>query len=169
MYSGYIISRLPKQHHSWNPNLGSILFLLIRLTITHPSVATLTMFSIAKWIGSRRASHAKATGRNSDSPLGLYNTASTTEKDKTIASGIELTEETALEAQKKLKVLQRKHEWDPNLPSDTLEDLDHAAHEHDLRHDLNLVSGFEDNSPYPEVRAAVRNVGESLFLKMTIC
>lgn len=169
MYSGYIISRLPKQPHSWNPNLGSILFLLIRLTITHPSVATLAMFSIAKWIGSRRASHAQATERNSDSPLGLYNTASTTEKDKTIASGIELTEETALEAQKKLKVLQRKHEWDPNLPSDTLEDLDHAAHEHDLRHDLNLVSGFEDNSPYPEVRAAVRNVGDSLFLKMTIC
>lgn len=127
------------------------------------------MFSIAKWIGSRRASHAQATERNSDSPLGLYNTASTTEKDKTIASGIELTEETALEAQKKLKVLQRKHEWDPNLPSDTLEDLDHAAHEHDLRHDLNLVSGFEDNSPYPEVRAAVRNVGDSLFLKMTVC
>ena len=82
------------------------------------------MFSIAKWIGSRRASHAQATERNSDSPLGLYNTASTTEKDKTIASGIELTEETALEAQKKLKVLQRKHEWDPNLPSDTLEDLE---------------------------------------------
>lgn len=127
------------------------------------------MFSIAKWIDSRRANHAQATERKSDSPLGLYNTASSTEKNKTIASGIELTEETALEAQKKVKVFQRKHEWDPNLPSDTLEDLDNAAHEHDLRHDLNLVSGFEDNSPYPEVRAAVRNVGDPLFLKLTIC
>lgn len=126
------------------------------------------MFSIAKWIASRRANHAQATERNSDSPLGLYNTASSTEKNKTIASGIELTEETALEAQKKVKAFQRKHEWDPNLPSDTLEDLDNAAHEHDLRHDLNLVSGFEDNSPYPEVRAAVRNVGDPLFLKLTI-
>lgn len=74
-----------------------------------------------------------------------------------------MTEETTLEAQKKIKDLQRKHEWDPNLPSDTLEELDDAAHEHDLSHDLNLVSEFEDHSPYPEVRAAVRNVGDTLF------
>lgn len=127
------------------------------------------MFSIAKRIASRRASHAQATKRKSNSPLGLSKSAGSTEKDQTITSGIEMTEETALEAQKKVKVLQRKHEWDPNLPSDILEDLDDAAHEHDLRHDLNLVSGFEDDSPYPEVRAAVRNVGEALFLKMTFC
>lgn len=127
------------------------------------------MFSIAKRIASRRASHAQATKRNINSPLGLSKSAGSTEKDQTITSGIEMTEETALEAQKKVKVLQRKHEWDPNLPSDILEDLDDAAHEHDLRHDLNLVSGFEDDSPYPEVRAAVRNVGDTLFLKMTFC
>lgn len=127
------------------------------------------MFSIAKRIASRRANHAQATGRDSKSPHGLSESAGSTGKDKTIASGIEITEETALEAQKKVKVLHRKHEWDPNLPSDTLEDLDDAAHEHDLKHDLNLVSEFEDNSPYPEVRAAVRNVGDTLFQKLTIC
>lgn len=124
-------------------------------------MTTLNMTSMAKRIASRRANHAK---RNSTSPLGLSKLADSTEKDETIASGIEMTEEPALEAQKKIKVLQMKHEWDPNLPSDTLEDLDDAVHEHDL----NLVSGFEDNSPYPEVRAAVRNVGDTLFLKMPI-
>lgn len=123
------------------------------------------MISIAKRIASRRANHA---GRNSTSPLGSSKSTGSTEKDETIASGIEISEESALEAQKKIKILQRKHEWDPNLPSDTLEDLDDAAHEHDLQHDLNLVSGFEDNSPYPEVRAAVRNVGDLLFLKISV-
>lgn len=82
-----------------------------------------------------------------------------------MVSGVEMTQESALEAQKKVKALLLKHAWDPNLPSDTLEDLDDAAHERNLEHDLNLVSGFEDNSPYPEVRAAVRNVGDTLFLK----
>lgn len=119
------------------------------------------MTSIAKRIASRRANHAE---QKSTFPLGLFKSAGSTEKNETTASGIEMTKEPALEAQKKIQVLQRKHEWDPNLPSDTLEDLDDAAHEHDLEHDLNLVSRFEDNSPYPEVRAAVRNVGDTLFL-----
>lgn len=123
------------------------------------------MISIAKLLASRRANHAK---RNSTSPLGPSTSAGSTEKDEIIASGIEISEESALEAQKKIKMLQRKHEWDPNLPSDTLEDLDGAVHEHDIQHDLNLVSGFEGNSPYPEVRAAVRNVGGLIFLKITV-
>lgn len=123
------------------------------------------MISIAKRIASRRANHVE---RNSTSPLGPSKSAGSTEKDETIASGIEISEESALEAQKKIKILQRKHEWDPNLPSDTLQDLDDAAHEHDLQHDLSLVSGFEGNSPYPEVRAAVRNVGGLIFLKISV-
>lgn len=116
------------------------------------------MTFIAKRIASRLVNHAE---RKSTSQLGLSKSAGSAEKDETIASGIEMTEESALEAQEMIKVLQRKHEWDPNLPSDTLEDLDDATHEHDLEHDLTLVSRFEDNSPYPEVRAAVRNVGNT--------
>lgn len=123
------------------------------------------MISIAKRIASRRANHVE---RISTSPLGPSKSAGSTEKDETIASGIEISEESALEAQKKIKILQRKHEWDPNLPSDTLEDLDDAAHGHDLQRDLNLVSGFEGNSPYPEVRAAVRNVVALIFLKISV-
>ena len=66
--------------------------------------------------------------------------------------------ETELEANAQLKELQRKHRWDPNLPNSILDDIDNATHEHDLSAEHNLVDALTENSPYPEVRAAVRNV-----------
>ena len=66
--------------------------------------------------------------------------------------------ETELEANAQLKELQRKHRWDPNLPNSVLDDIDHATHDHDLSGELNLVDALTENSPYPEVRAAVRPV-----------
>ena len=66
--------------------------------------------------------------------------------------------ETELEANRALKELERKHRWDPNLPSGTLEDIDEARHAHDMQNEINLVDAMTENSPYPEVRAAVRNV-----------
>ena len=85
-----------------------------------------------------------------------------TEKNKGVASGVQVTAEAELEANRKIEGLERQHQWDPNLPQDTLEDLDEANHTNDLRRELNLVHEFEDNSPYPEVRAAVRNVGDTV-------
>ena len=82
-----------------------------------------------------------------------------TEKDKGLASGVQISAETELEANRKIEDLERKHQWDPNLPQDILQDLDEANNTGDLGKELNLVHEFEDNSPYPEVRAAVRNVG----------
>lgn len=81
------------------------------------------------------------------------------EKDKGRASGVQVGAETELEANRKVEDLERKHQWDPNLPQYTLQELDEANHTGDLGKELNLVHEFEDNSPYPEVRAAVRNVG----------
>ena len=66
--------------------------------------------------------------------------------------------ENELEAQAELKALRKKHLWDPNFPQDTLADLDEARHTHDLQVELNMVDALTENSPYPEVRAAVRNV-----------
>ena len=66
--------------------------------------------------------------------------------------------ETELEANRALKELERKHRWDPNLPSGTLDDIDEARHAHDMQNEINLVDAMTENSPYPEVRAAVRNV-----------
>lgn len=115
-----------------------------------------------KRLGFRRSDAAQANNSNLTSSDTPSNSGESIEKDKTITSGHQVTEETALEAQKKLDELQRKHRWDPNLPSDILEDLDKAAHAHDVQQDVNLVGAFEDNSPYPEVRAAVRNVSVAI-------
>ena len=89
------------------------------------------------------------------------NSSGNLEKDKGLASGVQVNAETELEANRKIGELERLHQWDPNLPQDILQDLDEANHTGDLRKELNLVHEFEDNSPYPEVRAAVRNVGTS--------
>lgn len=112
----------------------------------------------AKRLGFWRSSTVQANDPALTPQGSPSNSGDSIEKDKAIASGHQVPEETALEAQKKLNDLQRKHRWDPNLPADTLEDLDEAAHTHDFKQDVNLVGAFEDNSPYPEVRAAVRNV-----------
>ena len=50
---------------------------------------------------------------------------------------------------------------DPNMPEDMLEDMDHARLEHNKTAELELVHAVVDDSPYPEVRAAVRNVSDA--------
>lgn len=80
-------------------------------------------------------------------------------KEHAIATGVDLANgDTELEANRRVKDLEKKHRWDPNLPSDTLADLDEARHTHNLQGELSLVDAFAENSPYPQVRAAVRNV-----------
>ncbi|MCJ1429740.1 hypothetical protein MMC29_007655 [Sticta canariensis] len=122
------------------------------------------MGTFAKRFGFQRSNTAEAniTTITSADSNSNPNSDSWTEKSRGITSAHQLTDETALEAQKKLKALERKHRWDPNLPADTLEDLDEAVHAHDLQHDVSIVGAFEENSPYPEVRAAVRNYDEDV-------
>lgn len=116
------------------------------------------MGSFAKRLGFHRTDTAHALSPTATSPDSLSNSEKSTGNEKASATGRQIPEAVTLEAQKKLKDLERKHRWDPNLPSDTLEELDEATHAHDFQHDINLVGAFEENSPYPEVRAAVRNV-----------
>ncbi|EWC48007.1 hypothetical protein DRE_02586 [Drechslerella stenobrocha 248] len=52
------------------------------------------------------------------------------------------------------------HEYDPNFPSEKLEDLGTAIANHDLEKEQAIVESTEENSPYLEVRAAVRNYDE---------
>ncbi|KAH0003640.1 small oligopeptide transporter, partial [Aureobasidium melanogenum] len=47
--------------------------------------------------------------------------------------------------------------WDPNLESDDLHAVDEAVEHHDKDGENHLVNELMENSPYPEVRAAVRN------------
>lgn len=120
------------------------------------------MGTFAKRFGFQRSNTAQANIPTVTSPDSNSNSGDSTEKHGGITSAHQIADETALEAQKKLKELERKHRWDPNLPADTLEDLDEATHTHNLQHEVSLVGAFEENSPYPEVRAAVRNVGVTL-------
>lgn len=120
------------------------------------------MGTFAKRFGFQRSNTAQANTSTVSAPDSDSNLGDSTEKNRGLTSAHQITDATALEAQEKLKSLERKHRWDPNLPADTLEDLDEATHAHDLQHEVSLVGAFEENSPYPEVRAAVRNVGGTL-------
>jgi len=63
------------------------------------------------------------------------------------------------EAARRLKIFKHNADalWDPNLESDDLQAVDEAVEHHDKDGENHLVSELMDNSPYPEVRAAVRN------------
>lgn len=121
------------------------------------------MASFAKRFGFARTKTANTTevpalaAQSRDSGSGSNEDG--IEKDPAISSGVELkTPETELEANAQLKALKKKHRWDPNLPAETLAGLDDATRSHDIKQELNLVDAFSENSPYPQVRAAVRNV-----------
>ncbi len=67
-----------------------------------------------------------------------------------------------IEANKTLHQIQSKHRWDPNLPEELEEEIEENTDGHNLAGELRLVDELVENSPYPEVRAAVRNV--SMFI-----
>ncbi|CAD0113079.1 unnamed protein product [Aureobasidium uvarum] len=78
------------------------------------------------------------------------------EKDIGVSSAHELSE---AEAARRLKVFKHNADalWDPNLERDDLQAVDEAVEHHDKDGENHLVNELFDNSPYPEVRAAVRN------------
>lgn len=66
------------------------------------------------------------------------------------------------EANRELKFLRKLHRWDPNLSQDVNQGMARAAADHDATAELELINLIENDSPYPEVRAAVRNWDEEL-------
>ncbi|PWY74905.1 small oligopeptide transporter [Aspergillus eucalypticola CBS 122712] len=59
-----------------------------------------------------------------------------------------------------LKNLKEQHHWDPNLPDDIADEIDEALHTDDKGARVGITQELLDNSPYPEVRAAVPNYDE---------
>ena len=120
------------------------------------------MASFTKWFGFARTKSTNAevpalVAPSRDSGSGSNEDG--VEKDLAISSGVELkAPENELEANAQLQALKKKHRWDSNLPSETLAGIDDATYAHDLNQELNLVDALTENSPYPQVRAAVRNV-----------
>lgn len=69
---------------------------------------------------------------------------------------------TASQVQKDAEFLQKTHAWDPNLPEDLRENIDGALKDHNLDRELAIEREIAADSPYPEVRSAVRNFDEDV-------
>jgi hypothetical protein len=54
-------------------------------------------------------------------------------------------------------VTEKAHQWDPNLPQDKIDELLAATHGGDPEAVRKAQEDFIENSPYEEVRAAVKN------------
>ena len=74
------------------------------------------------------------------------------------ATGADLAPADELETAAQLKAIKKKHQWDPNFAEDLVDDIEEATQRHDIGGEVQLVNEVIENSPYPEVRAAVRNV-----------
>lgn len=61
----------------------------------------------------------------------------------------------ALEHLTKLK--KQQIAWDPNMPDELEDELDEAFKTDDIKERIHLTEELLENSPYPEVRAAVLN------------
>ncbi|KAL9109139.1 MAG: hypothetical protein Q9227_006230 [Pyrenula ochraceoflavens] len=81
------------------------------------------------------------------------------EKDPAFAEVAGLSEH---EANRKLSLFGIQHQWDPNMSNDAFDIVDEAMLSHDVKAESNLVGEMVENSPYPEVRASVRNYDEDL-------
>ena len=120
--------------------------------------------SLAKRMGFARSNTAQGTELptlNRVQPEAGSSTEAV--EDEKTAGAVVTSRETELEANEQLRAIQKKHRWDPNLPKDTLFGIDDATDAHDLQHELNLVDALTENSPYPEVRSAVRNVSSRAY------
>lgn len=64
-------------------------------------------------------------------------------------------------AVEELKKFEKLHKWDPNLPQAELDQVQAVLADGDVEHGVAVEHALlEEDSPYPEVRAAVRNYDE---------
>lgn len=69
---------------------------------------------------------------------------------------------TKLEAQEQLRNIQRHHAHDPNLPDEFVDEVADALASSDPKTTIDEAEHLLEDSPYPEVRAAVRNYDEDV-------
>ncbi|KAL5376381.1 hypothetical protein DPSP01_010492 [Paraphaeosphaeria sporulosa] len=66
------------------------------------------------------------------------------------------------EANQRLNAFRQDHKWDPNMPEEAIDMVDAVTEAHDHKGEAQLVGEVIENSPYPEVRAVVRNYDEDV-------
>jgi hypothetical protein len=64
------------------------------------------------------------------------------------------------EVENDVSLFGKVHAWDPNMDQEKLHQLQNAVHEHDVDAELTIERELEENSPYPEVVAAVPNTDD---------
>ncbi|CAK7239085.1 MAG: hypothetical protein STHCBS139747_000507 [Sporothrix thermara] len=96
--------------------------------------------------------------------MGLFNLRKRHEQEDALpevidaSSPAEEATTSGVEALNALKHFEQMHRLDPNLPIDELNDVDNAINTGNVEKGIIVEQNIvEDNSPYPEVRAAVRN------------
>ncbi|KZF23085.1 small oligopeptide transporter [Xylona heveae TC161] len=78
-----------------------------------------------------------------------------------IASG-EPSRSPSTDPAEQLRDFEEIHEWDPNLPEEKRDAVKSALNAGDVEAEIALEGELEEDSPYPEVRAAVRNYDEDV-------
>jgi hypothetical protein len=71
-------------------------------------------------------------------------------------AGEKATYSTSVEA-RPVHITEKTHQWDPNLRQDKIDELHAATHDGDPEAIKRAEKDFLEDSPYEEVRAAVRN------------
>jgi hypothetical protein len=99
---------------------------------------------------SQRSTNVRGVGS------AITSTPVAVEKDATIAEKTSEHPNTAVD----IVAFEKSHQWDPNLPQAELDALHHAAKTGDAETVREVEEGFAEDSPYEEVRAAVRNTDD---------
>lgn len=90
---------------------------------------------------------------------------SPSEEKQSIGSNNEALAPLADEALAHLEKMKKEaNHWDPNLPDEVEDELDEALHTTDIKAQIHIAEELLENSPYPEVRAAVPNYDDGAYV-----
>lgn len=78
------------------------------------------------------------------------------------STGSDTNSNEAKAVEEDLRKFSALHEFDPNLPGEKRAAIDGALDHHDVDAEKNIEAELEEDSPYPEVRAAVRPTDEDV-------
>lgn len=107
----------------------------------------------------RRPFHRQNTFADEDvivSPSSSHGSSPNSNKKHTELSSNDLVTAAAQDVPK----FQKSHKWDPNLPQDQIDALNEASKTGDMEKITEVEHTFAEDSPYEEVRAAVRTTDD---------
>lgn len=114
--------------------------------------------------GFRKRTAAEPTAQSVTEPTTTTESAETENKaveNSEVARTTSISEGVIEHSVDQLHKFKKLHQWDLNLPIEKLDVVDHALDVGDLEKKVDIEHNLlEENSPYPDVAAAVRNYDE---------